>query len=357
MTVVFPNSNLPTSSQPWAREIQKQLSNIISSNTSSQINNAARDNQLNSSIIALNGVVNGLSAVQTDITNALVEIGLIEGQVTDIEDTVLVDGEPDKINGANIKVGTLSASSITTGTLNGNNVNITNLNANNITSGTISANTINGGAITASSLDLTSSSYAVKVGTSSSFAYFRVNPGGVNGVALNAVGFISPSVSGVISNWYPYNDDDVACGTTNFRWTRLWAVNGTVSTSDLRDKTNIETASLGLEFINKLRPVSYNMKIGGNSFVRDEDGEIAFDENGKPITESRPGVRRHWGLIAQEVKSALEEVNAPDFGGFIIDDLEDPNSHLSLSYEQFISPMIKAIQELSARVETLEKGA
>ncbi len=343
MTVVFPNSNLPTSSQPWAREIQKQLSNIISSNTSSQINNAARDNQLNSSIIALNGVVNG-------VTNALNEIGLLQ-------DTVLVDGEPDKINGANIKVGTLSASSITTGTLNGNNVNITNLDADNITSGTISADTINGGAITASSLDLTSSSYAVKVGTSSSFAYFRVNPGGVNGVALNAVGFISPSVSGVISNWFPYVDNDVACGTTNFRWTRIWAVNGTISTSDLRDKTNIETASLGLEFINKLRPVSYNMKIGGNSFVRDEDGEITFDENGKPITESRPGVRRHWGLIAQEVKSALEEVNAPDFGGFIIDDLEDPNSHLSLSYEQFISPMIKAIQELSARVETLEKGA
>jgi hypothetical protein len=57
MSVVFPNSNLPTSSQPWGREVTKQLTNIIASTTTAQINNAARDNQLNSSIIALTSVV------------------------------------------------------------------------------------------------------------------------------------------------------------------------------------------------------------------------------------------------------------------------------------------------------------
>lgn len=70
MSVVFPNSNLPTSSQPWGREVTKQLSNIIGSSTSSQINNAARDNQLNSSIVALTGVVQEVSVVAQDAADA-----------------------------------------------------------------------------------------------------------------------------------------------------------------------------------------------------------------------------------------------------------------------------------------------
>lgn len=72
MSVVFPNSNLPTSSQPWGREITKQLSNIISSSTSSQINNAARDNQLNSSIIAVTGLVNEVSVVAEEASDAAI---------------------------------------------------------------------------------------------------------------------------------------------------------------------------------------------------------------------------------------------------------------------------------------------
>jgi hypothetical protein len=85
MSVVFPNSNLPTSSQPWGREVTKQLSNIIASSTSAQINNAARDNQLNSSIIALNGVVTEVQAATTaaqtaaddaqDAINGLIGLG------------------------------------------------------------------------------------------------------------------------------------------------------------------------------------------------------------------------------------------------------------------------------------------
>ncbi len=108
----FPQNNLPKDAQPWAREVTKYLSSLIQSSKADQINNSARDNQLNSSLIALTGVVSGLKQVQGEITGVLTDIGLLES-------TVLVPGEPDKINGANIKVGTLSASSITTGTLTG----------------------------------------------------------------------------------------------------------------------------------------------------------------------------------------------------------------------------------------------
>jgi hypothetical protein len=70
MTTVFPTNNLPTAAQPWAREVQKQLSNVIASDNSERINNTARDNQLNSSVIALSGVVADVKIVAEDAADA-----------------------------------------------------------------------------------------------------------------------------------------------------------------------------------------------------------------------------------------------------------------------------------------------
>jgi hypothetical protein len=34
--------------------------------------------------------------------------------------------------------------------------------------------------------------------------------------------------------------------------------------------------------------------------------------------------------------------------------MDDPNSYQSLSYDKFIAPLAKAVQELSARLDALE---
>ena len=51
------------------------------------------------------------------------------------------------------------------------------------------------------------------------------------------------------------------------------------------------------------------------------------------------GTRTHYGLIAQEVKDVLDDV---DFGGYVYDEETDT---MALRYDQFISPLIKAVQE------------
>ena len=109
-----------------------------------------------------------------------------------------------------------------------------------------------------------------------------------------------------------------------------------------------------LNFINSLRPVSYKYIVGAKNPVRDFDGKYLKDENGNVIYEERPGVRTHWGLIAQEVKEAVDSSGVEDFAGWVKDDIEDPDSMQSLAYEQFMSPIIKAIQELSQRLDALE---
>ena len=67
----------------------------------------------------------------------------------------------------------------------------------------------------------------------------------------------------------------------------------------------------------------------------------------------------HYGLIAQEVSQSLSEFDVHSFGGY-----DDDGSYLSLRYSEFISPMIKAIQDqqqiiktLQNRIEILESGS
>jgi hypothetical protein len=152
----------------------------------------------------------------------------------------------------------------------------------------------------------------------------------------------------------PIIDDNAFLGSPSLRWTRVFAVNTTISSSDARDKLDVQDSELGLDFINDLRPVSYRWVIGDKKRVLDKDGNPAKNENGEYIIETREGVRQNYGLIAQEVKQAIDNSGVQDFAGWVQDDLSDPESHQSLSYEQFIAPMVKAIQELSSEVESLK---
>jgi len=98
-----------------------------------------------------------------------------------------------------------------------------------------------------------------------------------------------------------------------------------------------------------LNPVSYKWKVGKN--IVTVDGE-RIDENGakhsNDIITPIAGVRTHYGLIAQEVKEVLGDI---DFGGYVYDENTDT---MALRYDQFISPLIKAIQEQQAQIEELK---
>lgn len=145
------------------------------------------------------------------------------------------------------------------------------------------------------------------------------------------------STTGVSSHWYPFQSGTQQLGllgplnsgtdNTTRAWKTAILVTSANVISDVRTKENIETSDLGLSFINTLHPVKYKRKDGN---------------------------RTHYGLIAQEVKSTLDDLNISDFAGWVISDVDDPDGHQALRYEEFISPLIKAVQELTARVLALE---
>ena len=142
----------------------------------------------------------------------------------------------------------------------------------------------------------------------------------------------------------PFYDNIYSLGASSYHWSALYVNTSTITSSDLRLKKDVTPSILGLSFIDALNPVSYKFINGGN---------LADKETGEVTTT--PGVRTHFGLIAQEVKATLD-ANYPgqDFSGWVLADPADPNSQQSLRYESFISPLIKAVQELSARVTQLE---
>jgi hypothetical protein len=56
------------------------------------------------------------------------------------------------------------------------------------------------------------------------------------------------------------------------------------------------------------------------------------------------------GMIAQEVKAALDNQGVDTFGGWA----EEKDGSQRISQEMFVHPLIKAVQELSAQVDELK---
>ena len=74
------------------------------------------------------------------------------------------------------------------------------------------------------------------------------------------------------------------------------------------------------------------------------------------LTNITPRQRYHYGLLSQEVKSAIDAHTTKDYAAFVLEDPSDVTSSQMLRYEELIAPMVKAIKELTARVAELEAG-
>jgi hypothetical protein len=122
---------------------------------------------------------------------------------------------------------------------------------------------------------------------------------------------------------------EVTIGDTRITALRC-AVTSITSLSDARDKKEVVELSAGLDFVKKLKPVE---------FVWDER-----DEKGKHDIKD-------FGFIAQDLKKSQEDAKLADTLKLVYE--ENPEK-LEASYGKLIPILVKAIQDLSAKVEALE---
>ncbi len=134
----------------------------------------------------------------------------------------------------------------------------------------------------------------------------------------------------------PVADNSATLGQATNRWSTVYAFNGVINTSDLREKENVENLNYGLKEIMQLRPVTYSWK-----------------EN--------PQWGKKIGFIAQEVKPILEEVvqtGALKSKQEIKEDAAGSakeTDRLGIYYTDIIPVAVKAIQEQQQQIEHITK--
>ncbi len=132
----------------------------------------------------------------------------------------------------------------------------------------------------------------------------------------------------------------------------LYCALGVWSGSDGRFKTDVTENVKGINFINKLRPVTYKMNTEALAQHITQNMPDSLKErylvSGNFIA-SRGIVRS--GFIAQEVKAAAEEVG---FSSDIVHAPENSTDHYAINYAEIVVPLVKAVQELSKTVDSLK---
>ena len=118
--------------------------------------------------------------------------------------------------------------------------------------------------------------------------------------------------------------------------------------SDERIKDNVSENVPGLAFINKLRPVAYNLNIHKQNEIMYKGKKEQEDWSSKYDIEKI----RMTGFIAQEVEQASKEAG---FDFSCVDKPKNENDMYSIRYSEFVVPLVKAVQEQQKKIEELTR--
>lgn len=134
-----------------------------------------------------------------------------------------------------------------------------------------------------------------------------------------------------------------------------WA--GWTNVSDGRFKKDIQENVPGLDFINKLRPVTYTLDatLLDKFYHRNDKTKTPLSKESKAIFETALQEKSkiiYTGFVAQEVEATAKQLGF-DFSG--VDAAKNENDTYGLRYAEFVVPLVKAVQEQQAMIKALEK--
>ena len=207
--------------------------------------------------------------------------------------------------GGNIGIGNAAGSGLTTGD---NNIFI------GIQAGAYSNNVITGGQ------NILIGNYIIAGGTSDDYA--------------NALGYNLTAHGGYTT--LGKGTDDIRAAHGNVTWATV---------SDERYKKDIVDSTAGLSFINALQPRTFKYKTLGEL----PDTFSAYKANSTEVFKNSD---TNHGFIAQEIKEAIDADDNIKDGFRLWDDRPDGSQEVAES--ALIPILVKAIQELSARITALE---
>jgi hypothetical protein len=178
------------------------------------------------------------------------------------------------------------------------------------TSGTITLNTANSNTWSATQIF----SSAVQTST--------INANGGN-IALASTVTVVPS-----TGLAPSADGAYLLGAPSFRWSTVYAVTGTINTSDANQKQDVRA----------LNEAEARTAVKLKQLVR----AFKFKD---AVTAKGDNARIHFGVIAQDVAAAFasEGLDANNYGLFCSDVLEDNSTRLGIRYDELLAFIISAL--------------
>ncbi|RAR50441.1 tail fiber domain-containing protein [Flavobacterium lacus] len=126
----------------------------------------------------------------------------------------------------------------------------------------------------------------------------------------------------------PMTDATISLGQGLNRWNTVFASNGTINTSDAREKKNIQNLNYGLNTLMQLRPVSFEWK-------KDDGSGTKLGLIAQELQQVIPEVVRDWDWEEDE-QGNQKKVNSPILGVY---------------YSDLIPVLIKATQEQQLVIE------
>lgn len=170
------------------------------------------------------------------------------------------------------------------------------------------------------------------------------------GYNLTSIGFNSGPISAFssVSNSTAvgYNAQNNASNQVRLGNSSVTSIGGFEPWTDLSDeryKENIKDSELGLDFILKLRPVTYNLNVE----ALNSDLGVEVQENDKDAIDAKSNILK-TGFIAQEVEKAALSLGQ-EFNG--VDTPKNENDFYGLRYSVFVVPLVKAVQEQQIIIE------
>lgn len=151
---------------------------------------------------------------------------------------------------------------------------------------------------------------------------------GSNNVALGYTAGPNADYNNTVSlgaNSHANGDNQVQLGSAD---STVYAHKEVQQRSDRRDKNSIRETELGLDFIQKLKPVDYKYNNSNSE-------------------------RFHHGFIAQDLENLKDE--GYHFGGVDNPKYKGGEDVYSVGYTEIIAPLVKSVQELSEEVNNLRR--
>ncbi|MDK2771945.1 MAG: tail fiber domain-containing protein [Flavobacterium sp.] len=141
-------------------------------------------------------------------------------------------------------------------------------------------------------------------------------------------------------NVVPRVNNSISLGSAALRWSTVYATNGTINTSDKREKEAIKSLQYGTSDLMKLKPVSYQWKDEkyGNTLVSEKDKQHKI------------------GFIAQDLLKVIPEVVQTENWREVDGKYQQvPMERLGVNYAEILPIVIKTTQEQEVIINNIKE--